>query len=141
MSQAVGVLCETKKGGELVGDGNGSMHAGQLVGGETRGIGLESQRDQVEHGVNQLARSLIVGIESEPFGIDLGLGYVKPTGGTFDVLLDFAHRGEVLVELVLVGLAKLALQGLGLAQEKVEVTARSGQPFSLSIDRVSLKAE
>ncbi len=126
---------------ELVGDRNGSVHARQLVGDKSGGIGLESERYQVEHGVDQLAWGLVVSVQVEALGIHLGSGHVKPLGGALDVLLDLTHRRKVLVQLSLVRLAQLTMQTLGLVEQQVEVAAGSGETCSLGVDGIALQSE
>ena len=91
--------------------------------------------------MDQLAWRLVVRIQAESLGIHFCPGDLEPLSGAFDVLLDLSHRSEVLVQLALVRLAQLAMQGLGLVHEKVEVTAGPGETFSLGIDGVSLQPE
>ena len=141
MSQTMSVLGEPEKRRKLVGDGNGSVHAGQLVGDEARGIRLEGECDQVEHGMDQLARGLVVRIQVEALGIHLGSRNVKPLGGAFDILLDLPHRSKILVELPLVSLAQLAMQAFGLVEQQVEVAPGSGEPFSLGVDGIALQSK
>ncbi len=54
------------------------MHACELVGYEASGISLKSEGNQIEHGVNQLARGFIVRIQAKPLGIHFWSGDLEP---------------------------------------------------------------
>ena len=117
------VFAEAEELREFASQSGGVAHAGDLVGGNSGGVGLESEMNQLVHRADVLLGDLVVRVEFEAFAFFVGqsgFGDVDPGLGLFDVLFHLADRVHVLVELLLVVIAEFAADAVGVIQDQVE---------------------
>jgi len=117
------VFTDAEELGEFAAESSGVAHAGDLVGGDTGGVGLESEMNQLVHRADVLLGDLVIGVEFEAFAFFVGqsgFGDVNPGLGLFDVLFYLADGVHVLVELLLVVVSEFAADAVGIIQDEVE---------------------
>ena len=90
---------------------------GEEEGGNTRGVCLEGEHLQVEHEADMLFVAVRDAggffIVRQSLGSAIGLG---------DAALDIPDGGEIFIELLLVGVAEVLLEGLGVLHHKIQHT-------------------
>jgi len=134
------VFTEAEELGEFAAEGGGVSHAGDLVGGDSGGVGLESEMNQLVHGANVLLGDLVIGVEFEAFAFFVGqsgFGDVDPGLGLFDILFHLADGVHVFVELLLVVIAEFAADAVGIIEDEVEEMGGTFESAAIS-GRVSI---
>ena len=96
------------------GEGAVAAFPGEQERRDARGIGLEREREHVEHDGDVLAK-----FRDAVRRVDVGIGDGHAFG-PFDALLDFAHAGQVLVEFLAVAAAEFAFDGVGVVQDEIQ---------------------
>ena len=81
-----------------------------------RRVRLQGEREQIVESRNGVREGAVL----RRCHFHFGLGLVQPVPGHAELPLHFAHRGEILVELLAVGLAEPALEQLRVTVHRIE---------------------
>ena len=110
-------------------------------GDDAGGVGEKSEVAELEHDIDPHGTVVSIAglaVELHAGGIDLRLWHVHPRDLTLHAQLGLADGGEILAELALVGLAELALERFGFAEDIVEDTALFGVTAKCGVARAGI---
>ena len=83
--------------------GGRRLFALQHQSGISRGVGLESEVDQVIHAPDVLLCFLVSDIQVQPLGVNFWEGFMRPLACTLDSLFDGPNGFEILIHFALIG--------------------------------------